>query len=226
MSAAREPMDEVVRRPRAGELHVTLAHGGAGGSELVLVTLYVLAVDKMGDIENHLAVVHEPAAYFLVERQKETVHLKTDGAGTGLAFAGAGGVFAQAAEIFAPDAIGTEMAIDLAAGAVVHEDLQVHFGLAAQFLNVGKELALIGADGLAQAFIVVKDSTETEGQYRGMLEAVSDDPGVIDARLLCECFLLVVLADDNGEVAGGIEENLVTTYAENGFQRNGFAMTG
>jgi hypothetical protein len=35
-----------------------------------------------------------------------------------------------------------------------------------------------------------------------------------------------VLADHYGEIAGGIEENLVTAHAEDRFERNRFAMTG
>jgi len=51
-------MDEVIRRPWAGKLHVALAHRGAGCGEFVLVALNVFAVDQMGDIKHHLAVFH------------------------------------------------------------------------------------------------------------------------------------------------------------------------
>ena len=47
-----------------------------------------------------------------------------------------------------------------------------------------------------------------------MLEAVRDNPGVVDAGLLIEGFKWVVLTDDDREVAGGIEEYLVSTYSK------------
>ena len=59
-----------------------------------------------------------------------------------------------------------------------------------------------------------------------MLKAVRDDPGVVHAGLLVECFCRVVLADDDGKVAGGIEKNLIAADSEDGFHRNRFAMTG
>jgi hypothetical protein len=104
MIAAGQPMDEVVRRPWAGELHVALAHHGAGGSELVLVALDALAVDEVGDVEEHLATVGHAAADFFVERGEHAVHLEADGAGASLAFALAGGVFAEIGEVFFADA--------------------------------------------------------------------------------------------------------------------------
>ena len=58
MRSPGKAMDEVIRRPWAGKLHVALAHCSAGRGEFVLVTLDVLAVDQMGDIKHHLAVFH------------------------------------------------------------------------------------------------------------------------------------------------------------------------
>jgi hypothetical protein len=59
-----------------------------------------------------------------------------------------------------------------------------------------------------------------------MLEAVGDDAGVVDACLLIQSFLWVVLADHDGEVAGGIKEYLVAADSEDRFQRNGLTMAG
>ena len=47
-----------------------------------------------------------------------------------------------------------------------------------------------------------------------MLEAVRDDPGVVNAGLLIESFQGVVLTDDNCKVACGIEEYLVAAYSK------------
>jgi len=59
-----------------------------------------------------------------------------------------------------------------------------------------------------------------------MLEAICDDPGMIDASLLVEGFARVVLAYDDGEVTGGIEENLVAADSKDRFKRNRLTMTG
>ena len=91
-------------------------------------------------------------------------------------------------------------------GAVVDEDLQVHLGLAAQLVDIAEKLALVGADGLAQALVVVEDGSKAEGQHRGVLEAVGDHPGVVHAGFLVEGFLGVVFADDDSKVAGGVNE--------------------
>src|ERR1700734_375561 len=93
VGSASEAMDEVVRRPGAGDLHLALPHHGAGGGELVLVALDILAVDQVGDVQHHLAAFGETAAYLFVERQEEPVHLETDRARTSLAFTSAGGAF-------------------------------------------------------------------------------------------------------------------------------------
>lgn len=68
--AAREAMYEVVRRPGAGKLHEAFAHHGAGSGKLVLVPLYMLALNQVRNVEDHLAVFGEAAAYFLVKRQE------------------------------------------------------------------------------------------------------------------------------------------------------------
>ena len=123
-------------------------------------------------------------------------------------------------------ALGRLMLVAVAAAAVVDEDLQVHLGLAAQLVDVALELALVGANGLAQALVVVEDGSKAERQDGGVLKTVGDDPGVIDAGLLVQGFSGVVFADDDGQVTGGIKKNLVAADSEDRFQRNGFAMTG
>ena len=52
----------------------------------------------------------------------------------------------------------------------------MHLGLAAQLIDVAQELALVGANGLAQALVVAEDGTKPEGQHGGVLEAVGDHP--------------------------------------------------
>ena len=49
---------------------------------------------------------------------------------------------------------------------------------------------------------------------------------MIHAGLLVEGFSGVVFADDDGQGAGGIKENLVAADSEDRFDRNGFAMMG
>jgi len=162
------------------------------------------------DIEHHFSVVDEPAAYLFIERQEQPVHLETDGASPRLALPSPRGIFPQIAQIFAANTFGGEILLDFARTAVVDEDLEVHLGLAPQLVDIAEKLALVGADGFAQHFVVSENCAEPEGKYCGMLKAVGDHPSVINAGLLVEDFLGVVLAYDDGEVTGWIEENLIT----------------
>jgi hypothetical protein len=59
-----------------------------------------------------------------------------------------------------------------------------------------------------------------------MLETVGNDPGMIHAGFLVEGFCGVMFADNDSEVACGVEEDLVAAHSEGGFHRNRFAMTG
>ena len=47
-----------------------------------------------------------------------------------------------------------------------------------------------------------------------MLEAVRDDPCMVHAGFLVEGFCRVVLAYDDGEVAGGVKKNLISAYSD------------
>ena len=87
---------------------------------------------------------------------------------------------------------------------------EVHLGLATELVDVTEELTLIRADRFAKHLIVIEDGAEPEGKYRRMLKAVSNDTGVVNASLLVERFLRIVLADDDCEVACGVKKNLVS----------------
>jgi hypothetical protein len=158
----------------------------------------------MGDVEKHLAVVREPAAHFFVERQKEPVHLEADGTGAGLALARARRILTQIAQVFAAHAVRGQVPLNLFAAAVIDKDLEVHFGLAAKLIDIAEKLALVRTDGFAQGLIVIEDSAEAEGKNGGMLKTIGDDACMVDARLLVENFLRIVLAYDHGEIAGWI----------------------
>ena len=106
------------------------------------------------------------------------------------------------------------MLFDLAAATIVDKDLEVHFSLAAEFVDVAEELTLIGADGFAQHLVVSKYGAEPEGKYGGLLKTIGDHTSVIDARFLVEGFPGVMLADDYGEITGGVKKNLIATYAK------------
>lgn len=166
MGRPREPVDEVIGRPRARALHLAFSHQSAGGQELVLVALDILAVDQVGNVQHHLAAFREPAAYFFIEGQKQPVHLKADCARARLPLPRAGRVLTQVAEVFPSHAFGWLKLFQGVGAAVIDQDLEVHLGLAAEFVNIAKELALVGPDRLAQALIVTKDSAEAEGKHR------------------------------------------------------------
>src|SRR4051812_6805910 len=59
-----------------------------------------------------------------------------------------------------------------------------------------------------------------------MLEAVGNDPGVVNPGFLAELFRGVVFADDDGEVTGGVEKDLVSADAVDRFEGDWFAVTG
>src|SRR5580658_9635878 len=153
----------MVGRPWAGELQLTLLHHGAGGRELVLVALNAFAIDQMRNVEQHLAAFSHPAADFLVERREHAVHLEAYRSRPGLALALPGGVFAKVREVLLAHAFEWEISIHFLGATSVYIDFEVHFGLAMQPFQIALKLALIGADGLTKSFIVLKDSTETEG---------------------------------------------------------------
>lgn len=191
-----EAMDEVIGRPWTGELHLAVLHHRACCLEFVLVALDALALDEVGDVEHHLAGFGEATAYFFVQRHEEPMHLEADGTGAGLALALACCRFAKVGEVFAADLVGGEIREFFAAGAVVNEDLEVHLGFAAEFFYVAEELALVGPDGFAKAFVVVEDSAESEGKYGGVLETICDDSCVVDPGFLIKSFCRVMFTDD------------------------------
>src|ERR1700727_3023450 len=102
----------------------------------------------------------------------------------------------------------------------------MHLGLAAQTLDVGLEVTLIRSDRAAQSVVILERSTKPEGKYGRKLEAVCDDSGVILGCLLvhpCTVFR-AVFGDDDGQIAGGEEECLVTEHARNPSQGHRTAM--
>ena len=190
-------MNEVIGRPGAGELHLAVLHHRAGGLEFVLVTLDALALDEVGDVEHHLAGFGEAAADFFIQRCEQAMHLEADGAGPGLALTLTGGCLSKIREVFAADFLRGEIGEFFAAGAIVNEDLQVHFGFAAEFFDVAEELTLVGPDGLAKAFILIEDCAESEGKYGGVLETICYDSCVVDPGFLIKNICRVMFADDD-----------------------------
>jgi len=90
------------------------------------------------------------------------VHLEADRACPCLALTLPHGIFAKTGKVLAPYSLGRKVLAEFLRTTVVDEDFQVHLGLAAEFIDVGEELTLIRADGLAKSFVVVKDRAETE----------------------------------------------------------------
>jgi hypothetical protein len=105
------------------------------------------------------------------------------------------------------------MPAQLLGAAIVHEDPEVHLRLAAQFFDIPKELPLVRPDGLAQALVVMKNRSEAERQDGRVLKAIGNDPCMVHARFLVQVFYWIVLADDNGQLTGGIQEDLISTHA-------------
>jgi hypothetical protein len=112
------------------------------------------------------------------------VHLEADCAGAGLAFALPRGVFAKIRKVLFADAFEGQVFLEFFGAAGVYMNLEVHLGLAMEAFEIALKLALIGTYGLAQALIVLKDGSEPERKYGGMLEAVRDNSGVIHSGFL------------------------------------------
>jgi hypothetical protein len=74
----------------------------------------------------------------------------------------------------------------------------VHFGFAAQAVNVGEELALVGPDGAAETVVVREYGSEAEGKNRGAFEAICDNASVLDSGPIIQIVFCGVFADDNG----------------------------
>lgn len=225
VDAPGKTMDEVIGRPGTRKLHMAFPHNRAVGGKLTLIAIHTLAVNEVGDVEHHLSTVGQAATYLLVERREEAMHLEAHGPGPGLALALARGVFAQAGEILASHSLNRKMLVDGVSATVIYIDLEMHLSLAAKLVNVREKLTLVRADGFAEAFVVIEDGAKAERQHSGMLEAVGDDSSMVNSGLLIEGFGGVVFAYDDGEVAGGIKEDLITTNSVQRFQCDGFTMT-
>ena len=55
----------------------------------------------------------------------------------------------------------------------------MHLGLAAQTLDIGLKMTLIGTDRAAQRVVVLKRSAKTEGKHGRKFEAVCNNAGVL-----------------------------------------------
>jgi len=90
------------------------------------------------------------------------MHLERESTGTGLTLALTGGRLAEMREVLLPCGL-VSVADAFGLGTdVIDEDLEVHLGLAAQTLDVGHEVTLIGADRAAQSVVVLKGGAEAE----------------------------------------------------------------
>ncbi len=152
------------------------------------------------------------------------MHGDGDSAGAGLTFPLLGGVFTKTAEVLLADPVHEDWLV-LFATTVVDDYFEVHLGFATETVEVGQELALVGANGAAQGFVIGEHRAEAEGKHRGQFEAVGNDLGVVDGRFLDEGLFGIVFADDDSQVTCGIEENLISCDARHGLKRYWFAVT-
>lgn len=212
-------LNEVIRRPGTGELHLAFLHLLHGRGVLVLVALDGLVVDQVGDIEKHLAGVHPPARDLFCQGKEHAMHLHRKRPRSGLAFPLTAGALTKARQILLSDG---HIAQSIAWAGVVDQDFEVHLRLAAKAFDVGQEVALVGTDRASQRVVVLKGSSEAERQDRRVLEAVSDNTSVIFLGLLIHsCAILrIVLGDDHRKIAGWKEKGLITEQTRNSGQRH------
>ena len=76
-------------------------------------------------------------------------------------------------------------------------------------LNDAMTTAMVPA-GAAKRFVIGKDGAEAEREDSGDFEAVTDHARVIFGRLLIEIFLGIVFRNDDCEITGWIEEDLIS----------------
>jgi prepilin-type processing-associated H-X9-DG protein len=67
----------------------------------------------------------------------------------------------QAVQILLADG---HVACGVTGAGVVDEHLEMHLRLAAEAVDVGEEVPLVGADGAAQSLVVSEGGVEAEGQ--------------------------------------------------------------
>lgn len=212
-------LNEVIRGPGTGELHLAFLHLLHGRGVLVLVALDGLVVDQVSDVEKHLAGVHPPAGDLFCQWKEHAMHLHRKRPRSGLAFPLTAGALTKARQILLSNG---HIAKRIAWAGVVDQDFEVHLGLAAKAFDVGQEMALVGTDRASQSVVVLKGSSEAERQDRRVLEAVSDHTSVIFLGLLIHaCAVLrIVLGDDHRKIAGWKEKGLVTKQTRNSGQRH------
>src|SRR5579862_7219002 len=138
----------------------------------------------MRDVEQHFPGISAAAADLLGQRREHPMHLNGDGPGFGLALTLPGGAFTKLREVLLARpsvSMGVEtIGVQLVPAAVVEQHLQVHLGFAAQAVNVGEELALIGTDRAAKAIVVRENGSKTEGKDGRAFEAIRDNASVFD----------------------------------------------
>jgi hypothetical protein len=137
------------------------------------------------------------------------MHLDGECACLRLSFTLSAGALTQAGQVLLADC---HVAGGIARAGVVHQDLQVHLGLAAEPLDIRHEVALIRPDRAAQRVVVLKRSAETKWQNSGVFEAIRDNAGMVLRRLLVQPGIVFgcVLGDNDGKIAGWEKERLIT----------------
>ena len=153
------------------------------------------------------------------------MHLKTHGASPRLPLTRPRRVLSQTGEITPPRTVVSDLLCDCASAAVIDEHLQVHLGLSAKLIDIPEELPLIGANGFAEGFVVVKDGPETEGKNCGVTETIRNHSRMIYAGLLVERCLWIVLAYHHRKIACWVKENLIATDSKDRFHCNRFTVT-
>src|SRR5260221_13815762 len=96
-------MHEVIRRPWARKLHAALFQLLRRRGVLVLVTLYGLVIDKVSDIQKHLARFHTLARNLFRQGKEHAMHLNRECAGLRLAFTLTAGTLTEAGQILLAD---------------------------------------------------------------------------------------------------------------------------
>src|SRR5215471_6761399 len=206
---------EMIRRPWPADGHLTVLQLFGGGIVTVLVFLDRLGIDQVRDIDQHAFGINLLTADLLLKRIKELVDLNRKGSRLGLTLAVARSFDPKLCQVLASNSI-RQLGVDhgIAKRTVANHKLDVHLRLAAEPLYALFEGSSIGANGLAQRIVGIKNSSKTERQHGALPETQTNHTSMLEHGFLIQLpGAALVFADDDREVPARIAEDGGTVHS-------------
>ncbi len=200
---------EVVGRPWTADGHFAILKLLGCRAVPILILFHALGVDQVGDIDQHALGRDLLAADFFFQWIEQLMDLDRESPSFRLTLAFSRRLHFELGQIIAANGVG-KFDVDhrFAQGTIADDQLDVHFGLAAQLRDTQAKSAPVDPDGLAKCVIAIEDCAEFEGQDGGIAEAVADDSRMLNRGFMVEfAGCVVVFADYYGEFTTGIAQN-------------------